>query len=142
MSAQLIDFPVHAGVSAAHVLAFPQPRRIPCGPVLRFYDLGQVARLVGLIGSSVTRRRQIETIRRLVADAGLPAPHNHRWRKGKHCKGAAAVCAASVWDAAKVDAWFEQPEPGAPGAASAAPAPADWREEMRARAASLAGGGR
>lgn len=134
---------------ATLAVPLPLPLRIACGPVLRFYDVPALARLIGLIGPKVTPRRRIDTLRRLVADAGLPAPHTHRWRKGKLCRGAASVCAGSLWDAAKVEAWLESPEPGAPGN-SAHPerrrgtptAPADWREEMRARADRLATGGR
>ncbi len=141
MPAQIIPFPPSA--PPAHILVqMPDALRVPTGPILRFYDVAAMARLVGLIGPKVTPRRRIETLRRLVADAGLPAPHNRRWRKGKLCKGALAVCAESLWDAAKVDAWFDAPQPGSPGIAIAPPVPTDWREEMRARATRLAAGGR
>jgi hypothetical protein len=147
MSAQLIPFPGPAHGPAHGPAAGPAlvPLRVPVGPVLRFYDCAQVARLVGLIGPRVTPRARIDHLRRLVATAGLPAPHTHRWRKGKHCTGAAAVCARSLWDAAKVDAWLDRPQPGAPGSQAAYPEPGrgtDLREQMRARAIAIAGAGR
>lgn len=138
MSAQVIPFSNPAGAS----FPLPVPLRVALGPVLRFYDVPAMARLVGLIGPKVTERRRIETLRRLVDGAGLPEPHNRRWWKGKLCRGAQAVHGESLWDAAKVDAWLETPQPGSPAPTAAPALLADWREEMRTRADRLAAGGR
>ena len=125
MSAQILQF---AGAAD----------RRHAGP--RRYRFAEMIQRLALVDYS--ERSQIEHLRQLVRLDGLPAPINPRLRAGGVLRGADAVGRRSWWDAAEVDAWLARPGPGAPPAPGAIAIPAargSLHDEMRARAAALAG---
>lgn len=126
MSAQLLEFPVSA---------------VPAAPrlVLRRYGLGDMVRLCLI--ERLTRRSQIEHLRQLTRVDGLPAPISHRMWNGHVLRGADAICAASQWDAAAVDAWAHRPGPAAPALSAVPPIPPGLRASLAQRARALAAGG-
>jgi hypothetical protein len=121
MSAHLLRFS-----AAPAVLRMPQRR-------YRVHDLAWQLALEDL-----SPRQQVERLRQLARLAGLPLPLNPRIWKGKMQHGADAICAASLWNAAEVDAWLHQPDPVSPAMAACPPPPPSLHAEMRSRALHLA----
>lgn len=140
MSAQLIPFPATAPGAMPAAVASPVPPPVP--PAThgrRHYTLADMARLLDWYAlRPVTIIRRLRT---LVDKEGLPAPLGRRLYKDRLCHGGRAVCAASRWDAAQVDAWLHRPGPTAPPAHLPPPAPPAVHNAMAHRARQLAAGG-
>jgi hypothetical protein len=100
----------------------------------RFVDMVHALAL-----ESYSQRVQIDRLRALAKQSGLPTPLNHRVWQGRPIFGADAICIRSEWDAAEVEAWLHAPDgPGLPPIppAMAMPAPVyDLHAEMKRRAA-------
>lgn len=132
MGAQVLHFPVQAPAS-------PPPAGL--ASVLRTrrrYRFADMVRLVGL--EDFEPRTQVDHLRKLAAQCGLPLPRNPRVHGGKIMRGAAAIGQRSNWCALEIDAWLDgQHTP--PPSAGALPAPAGpaVRAECRQRARLLAG---
>ena len=141
LSAHVIDFPARPhGVDTAparpsRFAASVAASSIAPGP--RRYRFADMVRLLALGDLAVAT--QIARLRLLARTACLPLPLNPRQWRGQLVLGAGAICRASQWDAATVDAWLHQPGPTSPAIAAAAPSPAfgDVHAELRARARRL-----
>lgn len=149
-SATIVSFPSPAAPGAV-----PLPTRLAAAaaptrtlgtglnPSRREYSLADVARLVGL--SHASHRVVIGTLRKLAEQAHMPLPKTPRIHAGKLCTGSAMIGTRSRWDALRFDDWLDDRTP--PGGASAPahaapPVTAAVREDMAARAATLAQLGR
>lgn len=132
MSAQILALPAPAPRRQGDI-----PRFAPAHP-LRRYRLGDIARLLCM--EDLERRTLIERLRKLHRLDGMPLPENPRVYGDRVLRGARSICAGSIWDAARFDAWRHRPDPAAPQSLSIEPPlPLCVRDEMRERAQRLAG---
>lgn len=135
-SANVVSFPTRATLHAAA----PAVATRPIQPSRREYTLADVARLTGL--SHASHKVLIATLRKLAEQAAMPLPKTPRIHAGKLCTGAAMIGMRSRWDALRFDDWLDDRTGPGGGAASAGaalpPVTASLREDMAARAATLA----
>jgi hypothetical protein len=121
----------------AEIFSFPPARRD--GARRRQYRFAQVARMLFL--DDLEPRAQVDRLRKLHDQRGLPLPQNPRVWQGRVQSGAAAIGARSTWCAMEFDAWLDSwrnPTPP-PAAAAVPPAPPTVRADCAARARQLAG---
>ncbi len=105
----------------------------------REYAFRDLVDLLALRG--MESRSQVETLRRLADQCGLPLPKNPRTHAGRVQHGPLAIGRRSIWCALQVDAWLDrQGSPPPVAAAAAPPLPAPLRADLRSRARMLAGG--
>lgn len=133
-------------VAAPAPCARPTRFILPRGGALsarREYDFADMVRLCRL--HRYAQRTQIDHLRLLASQAGLPLPKNARIHAGQVQTGPARIGARSVWCALEVDAWLDDqrsPPPAGGGALDVPPLPLADRDDLRHRARMLAGGGR
>jgi hypothetical protein len=150
LTAQVFDFPhpalPGARAQAAAASASPASARLSGFRPRRFYRFADLVRMLALDDPAVTIRTQIEYLRRMHLQSGMPLPVNPRWWAGRLQHGAAMIGQRSKWCALEIDAWAEgeRTPPGAPPSAAGAapPFPPLARQDMAARAQLLAGAGR
>lgn len=143
-SANVVSFPTRATLPAAQHATAPALATRPIQPSRREYTLADVARLTGL--SHASHKVLIATLRKLAEQAAMPLPKTPRIHAGKLCTGAAMIGMRSRWDALRFDDWLDDrtgPYGGGSGGAASAgatlpPVTASVREDMAARAATLA----
>lgn len=141
MSADLLSFPSRPAFAGSDAIARPARFGGSCLTALRRYRLADLVAVLAL--EALVRRSQIDRLRQLARIDGLPLPLNPRIWAGQRCRGAEAICAASEWDAAEVDAWLHRPGFPPPAAQGTVPdLPLDLHAAMRSRAVVLAAGGR
>lgn len=142
MAASILPFPSPAGAcsgSAAPPRGRPAPRRR--------YDFAQLCAFLAL--DRLDQRTQVDHLRKLAHQRGLPLPLNPRLRCQHIVAGPASIGRRSIWCALEIDAWLDgQRTP--PGAAmaqslrSVAAGPAairpDQRHDMLQRARQLGAG--
>lgn len=75
-------------------------------PPDREYSFAAMVQLFGL--RSLSERAQVDTLRRMAENEGLPTPKNPRWRGGKAKRYHEAIGRKSVWNAQQVDDWRAQ----------------------------------
>lgn len=123
----------------AEILSFPtdRARAIPPRPAVvpatrrglhgvqlrRFMDFAELTGRLGL-DLFVDRRTQIEKLRLLHDQAGMPPPHNPHSRSGRLLFGADAIHAGSLWERGRMLTWLDNPigPDGDPGSTAADPA--------------------
>lgn len=135
MEAEVIDLSARRSIESC-----ARPNRFASGrPTLAFrrYRFADLVRLLALEGLS--RATQVDRLRLLFRNGRIPAPLNSRVWAGKLVEGDKAISAASVWDAADVDAHLHQPGPTTPAPAALPPRPAGLRDAMLQNARRLAG---
>lgn len=135
-SATIVSFPSRAALP----IAAPTLATRPIQPSRREYTLADVARLTGL--SHASHKVLISTLRKLAEQAAMPLPKTPRIHAGKLCTGSAMIGMRSRWDALRFDDWLDDRTGPGGGAASIAsalpPVTATVREDMAARAATIA----
>lgn len=123
--ADILSFP--SGGARASVPLPPAPLARPRGlhgvQRRRFMDFGELTSRLGL-DAYVDRRTQIEKLRLLHDQAGMPSPHNPHSRAGRLLFGADAIHAGSLWERGRMLTWLDNPigPDGDPGTAPADPA--------------------
>ncbi len=127
MTAHILDFPSSArlpraiGAGCGDAPRVRAPGAFPILPRRREYDFAAMRQLLALDGFEP--RTAIDKLRALADQCALPLPSNPRTWKGRIQRGSAAICAASRWDAMRVDAWLDAQQPP-PTHAAALPAQA------------------
>lgn len=122
----------------AEIFSFPTRRepalRSSSGAVARQrrYSFAQLVRLLAL--EALATRTQVDRLRKLHDQRGLPAPINPRVFDLQVQTGSAAIGRKSVWCALEIDAWLDVR--GTPPSAAANPVPAlpSVRADCAARA--------
>jgi hypothetical protein len=120
----ILSFPTNRAraVSPLPVVVPAHSRGLHGVQLRRFMDFAELTARLGL-DLYADRRTQIEKLRLLHDQAGMPPPHNPHSRAGRLLFGADAIHAGSLWERGRMLMWLDNPigPDGDPGTAAAHP---------------------